>query len=74
MWHDRYSSRAVGEHTILGVGWKAPLAISMFDVGARRTWTQDRPGLEIDERAARTQKSYSAAVSVHVLAEYIQLI
>jgi hypothetical protein len=68
VWYDRYSSER-SANTTLGVGWKAPLAISMFDVGARRAWTQDRPSLEIDERAARTQKSYSATVSVRVLTD-----
>ena len=68
VWYDQYSSER-SANTTLGAGWKAPLSISTLDVGARRTWTQDRPNLEIDERAARTQKSYSALVSVHVLTD-----
>jgi hypothetical protein len=68
VWYDRYSSER-SANTTLGVGWKAPLAISMIDVGARRVWTQDRPSLEIDERAAQTQRSYSALLSVHVLTD-----
>jgi hypothetical protein len=68
VWYDQYSSER-SANTTLGAGWKAPFSISTLDVGARRTWTQDRPNLEIDERAARTQKSYSALVSVHVLTD-----
>jgi hypothetical protein len=68
VWYDRYSSER-SANTTLGVGWKAPLAISTIDVGARRVWTQDRPSLEIDERAARIQKGYSASLSFHVLTD-----
>jgi hypothetical protein len=61
VWYDSYSSER-SANTTLGVGWKAPLAISMFDVEARRAWTQDRLSLEIDERGAYAKELFGIGV------------
>jgi hypothetical protein len=67
VWYQTYASERSGNGT-LGVDWSLPLSLLTVNVAARRLRTRDRPGLEIDERALRTEDTYSGSVAVHLTA------
>lgn len=66
-WYRQYTSER-GTNTTLSLNWKLPLSRLTADLGVGRTSTRERPGSEIDARAQRVLKNYSAAVSFRFLA------
>jgi hypothetical protein len=66
VWYQKYASERSGNNTS-GLIWKLPLTRLTATLGASHTATRERPGYEIDARAARTQNNYSAAVLFYFL-------
>ena len=66
VYYQTYSSERSG-NTTLGLDWKLPLPRITFTLDARRLSTRERPGFEIDARAARVQRNYFGAIAVNLL-------
>jgi hypothetical protein len=66
VWYQEYASERSGNNTY-SLNWKVPLTRVTANVFGSHRSTRERPGFEIDTRAARSQISYSAAVGFTLL-------
>jgi hypothetical protein len=66
VWYQRYASERSGNNTY-SLNWKIPVTRLTANLFTSRASTRERQGFEIDERAKRSQGSYSAALAFNVL-------
>jgi len=65
-WYQQYASER-SANTAYALGWRVPLSRLNFKLNTAFANTRDRPGFEIDARAARTVFRYDGAVEYRTL-------
>ena len=68
VWFQQYSSERSSNNRYT-VGWRLPSAWFNVNLGARFAKVRDRPGYEIDVRAARKEVAYSGAVEGRIMSK-----
>jgi hypothetical protein len=68
VWFQQYSSERSSNNRYT-VGWRLPSAWFNVNLGARFAKVRDRPGYEIDVRAARKEVTYNGAVEGRIMSK-----
>jgi hypothetical protein len=67
-WYQKYASERSANNTYK-LGWRVPGPYLSFRVDGAYISARDRPGFEIDTRAARKETLFSAATDIHALSK-----
>jgi hypothetical protein len=68
VWYKKYSSERSGNNSYT-LKWTVPLSRISFGVGTAWLGTRERPGFEIDARAARHELNFNATTELQVLSK-----
>jgi hypothetical protein len=63
VWYKKFSDER-SANTSYSLGWMVPLSRMTLTVGGNWTATRERPGFEIDARAARSEHAYTAGIEL----------
>ena len=68
VWYQKYASERSASNAY-GLGWRVPLSRMSFKTTLSYAKAKDRPGYEIDTRAARTQVAYGGTADIRALSK-----
>jgi hypothetical protein len=68
VWYQTYASQRSNNNSYT-LGWRVPLTRVSFSVNGNWMNTHDRPGYEIDTRAARSDTTYSGAAEIRAMSK-----
>ena len=67
-WYQKEASQRTANNTYK-LGWFAPSAVMVFRIGGSYINAKERPGFEIDTRAARKEVKFSGSLDFHALSK-----